>query len=60
MFITGQNDICKSVEKMIALVVASIYEGYEANEADYADLEWKNGKGQHAWACVFKQIAVSI
>ena len=39
MFITGQNDICKSVEKMIALVVACIYEGYEANEADYADLE---------------------
>ena len=46
MFITGQNDTCKSLEKMIALVVASIYEGYEANEADYADLEWKNGKGQ--------------
>ena len=60
MFITGQNDTCKSVEKMIALVVASIYEGYEANEADYADLEWKNGKGQHAWACVFKQTAVSM
>lgn len=60
MFITGQNDICKSVEKMIALVVACIYEGYEANEADYADLEWKNGKGQHAWACIFNQTAVSM
>ena len=34
MFITGQNDIGKSVEKMIALVVASIYEGYEDIEAD--------------------------